>query len=226
MVPFIGLILLFGACQEQKDEIFSGTSIEPLSQIDEIINQASVPFRVENNTLVFSSEDNFQKGIDFLNSLGDENFDEWEDNFSFNSLRSSSSFEKVHQKTDNLFATLLNSNSEIIIGANKFTVDFIEEKIYSTFIEDNEEVSIGVGSSHNKETIFSFNDDVFSILKNEAEPKATYCGGRDVASYFPFSGWLGDHIHLRVRYYTIGIYNTVTIRMEQNFHFWDAYIPL
>ena len=105
-------------------------------------------------------------------------------------------------------------------------MDFKNEKILASFAIDIAEVVKGDEISAGPVTIFNFTDDVFSKLEKGIDPKGTYCGGRDVESAFPFLGWPGDHIYLRVRYYTIGIYNTVSIRMEQNFYFWDGYIPL
>ena len=197
---FLGLTLFIGSCQEQKEDTYPEAVNTPLSRIDALIDQSSVPFRVEDNTLMFSSEENFQKAIDFLNTIGDENFDNWEQHYGFKSLRRSLDFEKVHQKTDNLFATLLNNNSEIIVESNRFKVDFENEKIFTTFADDIAEVSKRGEFSQNTVTAYNFTDDVFSLLDKGDETKATYCGGRDVESAFPFLGWLGDHIYLRLRY--------------------------
>lgn len=223
-LTFLGSVLFMGSCSRQTDDLTQNQTIL-VNSFDEIISKAAIPMSVKDNTLVFSSEENFQKCIDFLNSVGDENFDEWENHYGFNSFRRSPSFKNVKEKTDNLFATLLNCNSEIIIGANKFTIDFNKEKVYVSYANEIIDTKSEAGTSASITTEYDFTDDIFSIIeKGGAETKGTYCGGRDIASSFPLFGWPGDYIWLRVRYYTIGIYNTVTIRMEQVFTFWDMYI--
>jgi hypothetical protein len=90
-------------------------------------------------------------------------------------------------------------------------------------MDDNLETKKATKVSTWTTTVYDFTDDIFSIIENGNESKGTYCGGRDIASSFPLFGFPGDRIYLRVRYYTIGIYNTVTIRMEQQFESWDMY---
>lgn len=159
---------------------------------------------------MFSSEENFQNAIDFLNSIGDENFDNWENHYGFKSLRRSPDFEKVHQKTDNLFATLLNDNSEIIVGANRFKVDFANEKIHVRFASELTTGAKGSIIDNGPEMVFNFADDIFFLLEKGIGVKGTYCGGRDVQTSVDLI-FVDVPVYFRVRCYTIGIYNTVSI---------------
>ncbi len=134
-MTFLGSVLFIGSCSLHTDD-FSHDQTILANSFDEIISKVAIPMNVKDNTLIFSSEENLQNCINFLNSIGDEKFDDWENYYCFNSLRRSQNFKNAEEKTDNLFATLLNCNSEIIIGSNKFTIDFDKEKVYVSYADD------------------------------------------------------------------------------------------
>ena len=179
-------------------------------------NAVSVGVQIIDNTLIFSSEESFQRAIDYLGNLGDDAFDNWEKEIGFMSLRRSEVYPQIKDKPDNLIATLLNPQAEIIVGSHKFKIDFEKASVVTELYLPGKELDESIAVSTRR--VFSFHDDVFAILSGEDDSKGTYCGGRDQEFAFPFYGWPTDHIYNRVRYYTIGIYNTVSIHMDRVFY--------
>lgn len=208
------VILFVVSCE--KNSVDNGIDHRTTKAInEEIFSDFPAPFAVENNTLIFSSEEDFQKAIDFLNTLNLKDLYIWDSYCGFNSLLNSSNFECVKENPDKLFASLLNEDSEIIVGDYKFSLDFDKENVRVDYYMKNK-VNTGLSKSTDMEFgVYNFEDDIFTILENEnKDTKATYCGGRDDASVIPLEG-IGDYVGCRVRYYTVGIYNTISIRMEE-----------
>ncbi len=227
IISIIGLtILISTSCDSDyvEKDIMSAQS---QSKTDQVFANTDILMSVESNTLIFNSEEDFQKAIDLLNSLGDESLNDWENFCGFSSLLNSKKYELVQHKTDKLFASLLNNESEVIVGKHKFTINFDNEKVVVEYIIDESKSSLDLKSSDLLVGEFDFTDDVFTLLEDGIkEIKGTYCGGRVDDHSFPFYGMSGDNIYCRVKYYTIGIYNTISIKMDQNFYYFDGYAPL
>jgi hypothetical protein len=213
---FLFVTLLFSSCSKEQNENIANDDTLPKSEIDLILEQTLLPVSVENNTLIFSSEENYQKTIDFLVSIGDENFDAFEEYYGFTSLRKSDAFADIKEDTDPLFASLLNTNSEIIIGPHKFTLDFENNKVIANLLTYSDD---GAKSIDETELVFEFTDDVFTIIEEGTQSKADYCGQREDGISFPAHVLAqGGYMSFFSKYVTTGIYNTVSIHVEQNFY--------
>ncbi len=136
-------------------------------------------------------------------------------------LRKSDAFADIKEDSDALLATLLNTDSEIIIGPHKFTLDFENEKVNANLIKYSDD---GAKSIDETEMIFNFEDDVFTIIEGGGQTKATYCGQRDDGISFPCTLHAGGgYITFLSKYVTSGIYNTVSIHIVQDFFCYDCY---
>lgn len=125
---FIAVIVTFYSCQEEEIIILNSPQA----------NNENYKVEVIDNMLHFNSREDYEKTIDYLAELGDENFMNWEKEISFNSMRASFS-EKIRTKMgieDDLIATLLNPESQIRIGDNIFKIDMDNESISVTPISD------------------------------------------------------------------------------------------
>ena len=215
-ILFFVITALFAySCSKEQDETLINYDSPEESEIDLLLDQTLLPMSVENNTLAFSSEENYQKTIDFLVSIGDDNFDAFEEYYGFSSLRKSDRYSDIKGDTDPLFATLLNIDSEIIIGPHKFTLDFENNKVTANLLRYSDN---GAKSIDETEMIFDFKDDVFTIIEEGAQTKADYCGQREDGISFPAHALaLGGYMSFFAKYVTTGIYNTVSIHVEQNF---------
>jgi hypothetical protein len=201
------IFLATSACSKEEQEIkIDNTSTK--SEIEILLDKTLLPMEVKDNTLVFSSEENYQKAIDFLALVGDNNFDAFEKYYGFSSLRQTSYYKEIEENMDGLFATLLNRVAEIIIGAEKFSFDFASETVsVNVIMNDN--------NSKGSKTVYDFEDDYFSIQEGTStESKTTYCNANDV--YFDYNtDFLGDPtMRYRVRYYNFLIYHTLSAQFE------------
>lgn len=199
---------IFNAC-EKSDELID-QSVDAKSK-ESIANPMfagldTIAFSVENNRLVFDSEEEYQKCIDFLGTIDVEDYNLFEKEIGFNSLLSTSIFANQPCPIDDeIFATLLNPEMEIIVGHFLFTLNNKEEKVNALFIGEDCDLK-SVNSSVQE---FSYDDDVFAILNREKALKSTagYCGAEDHEDH------LYNFIYNRIDYNKYGIYNNVVIRL-------------
>jgi hypothetical protein len=118
-------------------------------------------------------------------------------------------YKEIEDNMDELFATLLNQNSEIIIGAEKFSFDFATETV-SVSVIMNDNVSKG------SKTVYNFEDDYFSIQddNNSENSKTDYCKSLDLTWDF-YTNFLGaPTMRCRVRYFNFAIYHTLSAQFE------------
>ncbi|VAW25045.1 hypothetical protein MNBD_BACTEROID01-2795 [hydrothermal vent metagenome] len=118
--------------------------------------------------MVFESEEEFQKCIDFLANLGDENFPLFEEEIEFDSYR------KVNKGAsnwpakieDDLFATLINPEGFIQVENYLFKVDFSKEKTYAYVLDESEmELKSASITSEGNAIEFGWDEDGFAVLK-------------------------------------------------------------
>ncbi len=202
------IFLTFSSCSKDEQELINDNASSK-SEIEILLDKTLLPMEVKDNTLVFSSEENYQKIIDFLASIGDNNFDAFENYYGFSSFRQTSYFNDIEDKMDRLFATLLNQDAEIIIGSEKFSFDFATETVSVSFISDE---NVAKGSK----TVYDFEDDYFSIQEgtDSENSKTDYCNDLDLPWDFN-TNFLGDPtMRCRVRYYNFSIYHTLSAQFE------------
>ena len=121
-IVVIAVMFVFASCQKEN------VAIEDL--------KATEAYKVEvvDDMLYFKTEDDYQNTIDYLAQIGDDNFEKWEKEVSFNSMRAKFDEEALDKMgiEDNLLATLLNPTGIIRIGENVFKLDIPNEMVYST----------------------------------------------------------------------------------------------
>ncbi|WP_321369404.1 hypothetical protein [uncultured Draconibacterium sp.] len=166
----------------------------------------TIAFSVENNIMVFETEEDYQKCLDFLGTLEVKDYQLFEKEVGFSSLPAlSNSVMQTCPIEDEKFATLLNPQMQIIIEHYLFTLNHDKEKVEALFIGNDYDLkSIDINSM--KE--FSY-DDVFAILKGDNLKSVTtdFCG-QENSVHEP-----GDGIVTKVDYNKYGIYNSLVSKI-------------
>lgn len=175
---FLLLIFLISVRCEKDIEKVSQDNLKSLNIEKRFDGLDGISVKVENNTLNFQTEEDFQKCINLFVDNDYSKLDEFEDNLEFLSYRSlyKTGLDKC-LIDDPVFASMLNLKKQIIIENFLFTLDFT-----CRTIEVKSCVSKDQGIRN-----FSFDDDVFAILKNENILKSTtsdYCGQENAVHSF------------------------------------------
>jgi len=206
---FLSFLFTFISCQ--KDAVV--TNEQGKQDIAEKIIE-NLPVTVDNNTLVFTSEENFQECINMIGDYNTSQLDLFEKIIGFSSYRT-----QVNDTIcdDDFFLTLLNPNAEIIIGDYLFKVDFTKEKTFATpiFIDENKK-----SESH---LVFSWDDDIFEILKNgnqnlHKKSAKSFCpSNKEKYKYwviYPDILTAREKIKAKVCYQRFGIYNSIIMKFK------------
>ena len=189
------------------------------------------PVRVQDNMLYFASVEDYGNTIDYLAQLGDENFADWEDQLSFNSMRKMMT-EEEREKIgieDDLFATLLNPDGMIHIGEYIFQVDVPHEHVFmvrDTEYEGSKLSSISVFNTKADVRVFSIDDDILGVPEGEeiAIEKSSGCPRQKKGYYRTYTnyGW----VDRKVAYQKAGIYFSIIGKIKQEYAYPRCYISL
>lgn len=155
---------------------------------------------------MFETVEDYENSIDFLNSLNIPQLNEWENSIQFKSLRRNSDNKNAY--VDNIFGTLMNQNSQIVIQNKLFTIDVAAEKItVSDF--NNKLKSDGV-----KE--FSTQQNVIDIVFKNGTDTDFYNGKlkADKVEHIWYTNDATRRIEADIRYFSLGIYFTLIIEIE------------
>jgi hypothetical protein len=209
LLMLLAVLTVFNGCQKDEpvlvDEKVSDKLDNPMfAELKEIA------FSVEDNRLVFETENDFQKCIDFLAQLGDKNFPAFEDAIGFESYRKSFYGTKLWSENlkDELFATLINPDGCIQVGNYYFKVDFENEKTLVMDLFENEYLLKSVKFIKSNSLEFSWGDDVFAILNNEPILKSSsYCSGNQITESYP------DFIKATVDFNNYGLYHNLRAKL-------------
>jgi len=205
----ISLILIiatisFYACNKEQNNV--------KKQNDEF-NEYFFAVKVVDNILVLESENAYNELLNHLAKIGDSNFEKWEKSVGFNSLRKQcvqSENMEMLDNNDELFLTLLNTKSEIIIGEYLFHFDFKKEIGY---VYSSKELK-----SSNRETFMElgFDDDFFAIINGEESSglKASYCGD-DKDGYYYWTT-IDGQVMYKVVYQKSLILNSLQAKIKKN----------
>ncbi len=206
-------LIVFNGCQKDeliRQEADGEVQLQAGAKNPMFEGLDSILFSVENNRLAFESEEEFQKCIDFLATLGDGNFPAFEKEIGFDSYRKKyeNSGEWAENLEDDLFATLLNPQGIVQVGQYIFQIDFENEKVIAT--EDNG------ASLKSTSTPLEFNleDDVFALLNGEPQLKRSGCS-RCKRGYYSFQTSDGTAKY-KVVYQKAGIYFSLQAKIKQN----------
>ena len=231
-VVMAAIIAAFGGCQKENlnvrqlaDEAQTQFAIN--NPMFEGLNE--IAFSVEDNRLIFENEEEFQKGIDFLANLGDENFSAFEEVIGFNSYRKVFEGKDSMEENleDNLFATLINPDGFIQVENFLFEIDFENEKVLAYELFENEyELKSSIIKQTKNKTVFDWNDDVFALLKENVRLKsiaADYCtvSRKDESNLIlksgvndGFSPFIDITVNAKISYQNYGIYRTFIASTE------------
>src|SRR5690606_6075608 len=119
-VVMAAIIAAFGGCQKENLNGQLADEVQPQFAVNDPMFEGlnEIAFSVEDNRLVFENEEEFQKGIDFLAHLGDENFPKFEEAIGFDSYRKVYENDSVMSElfVDELYQVLLNPGKEVVVG--------------------------------------------------------------------------------------------------------------
>lgn len=130
---------------------------------------------VENNTLVFDTEEDLKGCIDYLNEIGDENIDEFEKSIGYQSYRSTG---KTLDGYDAIMATLVNPDMKNVICGYLTVSDFETETAMAYKLHDGDLCNLeNLDLSTLEQVSFSFDDDFFEYARTGVMLKAEsdYC---------------------------------------------------
>jgi hypothetical protein len=208
MMAFLLLTIINGC---QKDEPIQ-LDDQPQNVVKNpmFLGLDTIAFSVEDNRLVFETEEDFQKCIDFLLKLKEENYDDFENEIGFTSLRRTfNNSGKNCPIEDDIFSTLLNDDMQIIVEHYLFSIDVSTKNVLAHFIGENNDLK-SFSLEQKNARIFSFNDDVFALLKQENSLKsiqADFCGQEKVEYSYP------DFIKAKVDYNKYGIFISLVAKI-------------
>ncbi len=164
-------------------------------------------FSVSNKMLSFPSVEDYQKAIDFLCSIENDNFNKWDKLTGFKSLR----LEKEKNKNikfsieDQVFTSLLNEKGKIQIQGKIFQIN-PKDSTVAVFDENMKKINV-----------FSFNDDVIGIVfDNQKVEKKKRCSSCNQFNPNYRSIQRGSQtIRYKVAYFRDGIYFTLVAKMKR-----------
>jgi len=218
------LLTIFNGCQKDDPIISQLTDEQPQEVVTNpmFVGLNDIAFSVEDNRLVFESEEEFQKCIDFLANLGDKNFPLFEEEIGFESYRLAfeNNAEKAELFPDELFQTLLNPEMEIIVGQYLFKEDPINQKTYAYEFENCE---TDIKSAIINKYEFRSSDDIFALLKGEPSLKSTYCDGNKLGYYYWNTS--SGQVQYKIVYQT-GLYKSLQAKIKKDHSGGAEYISL
>ncbi|MDA3817568.1 MAG: hypothetical protein PF486_09340 [Prolixibacteraceae bacterium] len=206
------LLISFNSCSEEeiivKDEAKG-----------DIFNNSMYSLEVDDNTLVFESEKTFNSFLDYLNEVGDDNFDKVEKEIGFMSLRRSENKPDGYSKIeDPLIATLLNPECEIVIAGYKFRVNLVDEITKVSNLEGDSFKSKSIEIEEELE--LDWDDSFFDMLeygnlKGWFDPK--YCT-QDKEKYkeWVIMRGLPDYLNLKAKvcFQRFSFINTIIVKFK------------
>ncbi|MCF8357194.1 MAG: hypothetical protein K9H26_00445 [Prolixibacteraceae bacterium] len=181
-------ILFLTACSEKEDLI---NSVKPEFEFD----LSDIKVEVDNNILVFENIDELNECTVFLNKIGEENFDAFEEAIGFMSYRRHNKLLINKYYPDNIIRTFMNPNNEIIV--DNYLYEIIPEKD-SVCVYKLEKDAYGCKFPNvSYDYILSVKDDIYSIVYEDISLKSAstgYCDFKQKKS--PILNWSYEIYHL------------------------------
>jgi hypothetical protein len=207
---------IFSACQKEEQVLIDEQPQEAVRNLM-FVGLDTIAFSVEDNRLVFESEEEFQKGIDFLAQLGDENFAAFEKEIGFDSYRKvlKGTSNWAEQIEDELLATLINPEGIVQVENYLFRIDFDKEKTYAYVLDDSEtELKSAVVTEQKSPVELKWEDDAFAVLKGEPQLKGSGCR-RNKTGYFYVNTTFGE-VQYKIVYQKVAIYFSLQAKIKQS----------
>ncbi len=168
---FVCGAIVLNSCSKNEDE---NPSRNPEFKLD----HSRFSLSVENNTIIFENLESLYKCTDYLNEIGEENFDLFEKEIGFYSYRTYSKMSNDSTKYPNeLIGTLMNPENEIIV---KDRLIAISSNLDSVSIFKFEQGFYNCEYSQSSlEKKVSVSDNVYDLFREEGDLKGAcnYCGG-------------------------------------------------
>jgi hypothetical protein len=168
---------------------------------------------VVDGRLVFKTIQDYETTIELLASIGDDNFEKWENHLSFCSMRSRYTLDELEEIGiyDPLFACLINYDGIIQIENYVYEIDILNSKVqvqpafmYPFQDKFDEKACLE----------FSTDDNVLYIMSGEEKvtTEKSYCDSQN-------TGWYtwncpAGSVQYRNRYFVAGIYYSLVARVE------------
>lgn len=215
-------LTIFNGCQKDEHVLID----EQIPKDDYLVNGLkNIAFSIEDNRLVFENEEEFQKCINLLTQMGDENFELFEEEIGFISYRQKFANTPIWNNNlkDLLLATLINPERIIQVGSNLFQLDFTSATVNAFNVAEG---SCDLKSSiiiEGKSQTFSFYDDVFVLLSPENNTKSVlvdYCtvNRTDESDLILQSGvndgispFINIKVNAKISYQNYGVYRTFIV---------------
>lgn len=168
------VLTVFNACEKSKSDFLQEEQIGKQKQEVMFAGLDSIRFSVDNNRLVFESEKDYQKCLDFLAQLGDKNFPAFEKKIGFQSYRAKFQNDPIKSKVfaDEMYQTILNPEMEIVIGNYLFIEKPEQKKTFAYQLADGEACTLKSANISSYPIQFSWNDNAFAVLAGEAQLKS------------------------------------------------------
>ncbi len=227
----------FYSCSDNDldKEESSLTSLASSSELLDIPD--SVIFAVENNTLVFESMDEYNICCNYLDAIGDDSLDVFEQTVGYTSYRSENGLNvsDTFSIADPLFATLINPDAEIIIQGYKVKINFDDETTLVYEADDSTSTnSSGIKTSSNISpiTTLSWTDDFSYFLNgNTKSLMSSYCKsskGKSVTlisknvldDYYTSQATASScpYLEAKLKYQKFSIYKSMILKLKLNNH--------
>lgn len=130
----------------------------------------SIAFSVDNNVLAFESQMEYEKCLDFLAQLGDENFPAFEKEIGFESYRSKYQDDPEMSEVfiDDMFKTILNPEMQVVIGTHLFTEMPDKQRTLISDYSIEKDCSLkSAGTNSNLEV--GWHQDAFAVLNGSSD---------------------------------------------------------
>lgn len=196
------LIITFFACETEESN--SPALDDDSTLVEESATSYDFRVKVINDVLSFETREDFDKAIEYLANLGDDNFESWEKEMSFISMRSVFSEAQLEEVgiNDNLLAVFLNPEGLISFGESTFKVDYKSNEV---IMISNETFSSKSSFETSKgKRVFQADADIFGILDGTVSENeglgitAKGCNGNDPGTKFRNVG--SDQYEMKVVY--------------------------
>jgi len=170
---------------------------------ENVLPQNKLPFSAENQNgiLIFKTVKDYENAVEYYKSIDIEEIKKIETSLEFNSLRNQNNY----QPFDNIIASLLNCNKEIIIADKIFTIDMNKEIVSVKNINMLKNESA---------TMYSTKQDVLQLVFNEKKP-IEIAELKDMGSYYTWPN-VGRNLEAKARvcYFKAGIYFWLVAEIE------------
>ncbi len=212
-----------------EDGLVKNTEVVELKTAEETI---SLQMQVSNNMLAFKTVEDYEKALDYLTKVENDDFKGWDNKFAFTSMRADCKAKKMDVEempiTDNVLASVINTNAAIEIQGKIFVLlpkteqvlvydnhkNYTSKTKARTYTFDDEVITEEFGSEIEKE-------ELAQMIESDCDCKGTDGKGRFCKHYN--IGWKTWYANCSSGYWSkrtfvykkSGIYNTLKCNIRK-----------